>query len=990
MKYSRLFLVLVGVCTLLPMSAQKTYTNPVYASDSPDPSVQRAQDGMFYAYATNCQTRKSKNLVSWTNVDNVFSRPTWNDSTYIGEDGKKKTDYYSFWACDVNYTEGKYLMYYACALWGNGTRTGIGVATSDRPDKFTDKGRLFRSWEIGVHNSIDPCYVEEKDKKYLVWGSFHDIYIAELTDDGLAIKDFKKKTKIAGGRFEGVMIHKRGNYYYLFASIGSCCDGLNSTYETVVGRSNNIMGPYLNKQGNRMVNDHYTPLIKGNSRWKGTGHNSEIITDDAGQDWILYHAYDVQNESKGRVMLMDKLTWSHDGWPSVTGGTPSTTAQPAPVFYSGDGANMTYRFANMDLHRSEWLGWECTKSEDSNLASSEGSAFMPLGMASEAGSFDVHQTVTGLKDGLYELRANNLAENGGVEFYVNDLATAAHYPQDTGLTPPKIESSIASYFLRDKFPQSAYGMVVNGKLTIGIRSQAPLKEDQRFYVGNLQVIYREKNREVLTKVFESYSKVIDDVLNSKDVYYKGYSNALQEYRDNITAVEDSAAQYEMLVKICHTIDSIHQSVELYDVLRQEIANTEVVVQKATAENYISEEAKAVLAEAKDVYAKGSYSDELVQDLMNRIKDAIQKMEYGYEKGDGTAENPYIIRRPAQLDNMRNVLVKKQMIYFQLAADIDMEGYEWEQLNTSKNSYTYWINFDGKGHIIRNLKPVGEKYYPSFFGALCGECRNVGFVDAQVESQGSGAAVLCGMMGHTSFKDDAGTLQPVIVENCYFTGNVEGVGYLGSIGGNLTGSPIIVRNCYSVVDVTGVGGTTIYAGGLLGRIRSELNVEKSYAAGDVTASYAGGIIGGNQALNTPASNYNNIIAWNSSIQGKYADAFGQTGREDVLQDVYTMADMMVGESPVTEGKTHAELQQIASAWGTPWHSDPTAGNGYPILQWQYERGDYKQICGFPIEDGISVPNMDRQQSDAIFYDLSGRRVQKPTKGVYIVNGKKILF
>ena len=77
---------------------------------------------------------------------------------------------------------------------------------------------------------------------YLVWGSFNDIYISELSENGLKIKDFKKKTKIGGGAFEGVMIYKRGGYYYMFASIGSCCNGVNSTYRTVVGRATSIMG----------------------------------------------------------------------------------------------------------------------------------------------------------------------------------------------------------------------------------------------------------------------------------------------------------------------------------------------------------------------------------------------------------------------------------------------------------------------------------------------------------------------------------------------------------------------------------------------------------------------------------------------------------------------------------------------------------------------------------------------------------------------------
>ena len=53
--------------------------------------------------------------------------------------------------------------------------------------------------------------------------------------------------QIAGTLTEGTYIIKRDGYYYLFGSAGSCCDGANSTYHVVVARSENLMGPYVNK-----------------------------------------------------------------------------------------------------------------------------------------------------------------------------------------------------------------------------------------------------------------------------------------------------------------------------------------------------------------------------------------------------------------------------------------------------------------------------------------------------------------------------------------------------------------------------------------------------------------------------------------------------------------------------------------------------------------------------------------------------------------------
>ena len=124
-------------------------------------------------------------------------------------------------------------------------RTGLGVAEGTSPTHFTDCGRMFRSTEIGVQNSIDPCYVEEGRRKYLVWGSFSGLYMGQLSKDGKQLKRPNELTQLAGKAFEGAMIFKRGGYYYLFASVGTCCEGERSTYRTVVGRSRRLAGPYV-------------------------------------------------------------------------------------------------------------------------------------------------------------------------------------------------------------------------------------------------------------------------------------------------------------------------------------------------------------------------------------------------------------------------------------------------------------------------------------------------------------------------------------------------------------------------------------------------------------------------------------------------------------------------------------------------------------------------------------------------------------------------
>ena len=321
----------LGILAWGNLLAQNKYTNPVFDQNTPDPSVVQAPDGAFYAYGTGGTCRKSYDLVHWEDMGIALKRPTWNDSVRTDKEGKVHPMRFSLWALDVSRVGKKYLVHYASAYWGNETRTGLGVAEGTSPTEFTDCGKMFCSTEIGVQNSIDPCYVKDKGKKYLIWGSFRRLYMGRLTKDGKRIKNPSHLTQVAGTAFEGAMVYKRKGYYYLFASVGTCCEGAKSTYHTVVGRSKKLAGPYVDRQGGRMLDNHYETVIKGNDRWKGPGHNSEIITDKGGDTWLLYHAYDALDPEKGRVMLLDKLLWDEEGWPYVEGGTPSTTPQDAPV-----------------------------------------------------------------------------------------------------------------------------------------------------------------------------------------------------------------------------------------------------------------------------------------------------------------------------------------------------------------------------------------------------------------------------------------------------------------------------------------------------------------------------------------------------------------------------------------------------------------------------------------------------------------------------------
>lgn len=317
MKIKSLFL---GLTFSVSLHAADKYSNPVIDYSLPDPSIIKGEDGYFYLYATedirNLPIHRSKDLVNWEFLGTAFTDENRPDFEPNG----------GIWAPDINKIGDKYVLYYSMSVWGGEWTCGIGCAVSDRPEgPFKDCGMMFRSNGIKVQNSIDPFYIEDNGHKYLFWGSFRGIYAIELSEDGLSLKSGSSPVQIAGTAYEGTYIHKRGGYYYMFASIGSCCEGLKSTYTTVVGRSTSLFGPYLDKKSQSMMDNHHEILIHKNDSFVGTGHNSEIVSDNAGTDWLFYHAVSVANPD-GRVLMLDKIDWI-DGWPSVEGNSPSVKSE---------------------------------------------------------------------------------------------------------------------------------------------------------------------------------------------------------------------------------------------------------------------------------------------------------------------------------------------------------------------------------------------------------------------------------------------------------------------------------------------------------------------------------------------------------------------------------------------------------------------------------------------------------------------------------------
>jgi arabinan endo-1,5-alpha-L-arabinosidase len=325
-------------------SPEDFYRNPVFEPDLADPTLLRAPDGWFYAYGTEntwddkvhhvIPVVRSGDLIHWEFAGDAFqTKPNWKEG--------------GVWAPDIVYLNGKYHLYYALSTWGD-QNAGIGLAISDKPEgPFTDQGKVFDSKGIGVFNSIDPCFVTFEGQNYLLWGSLGGgVYAIELSTDGRRIKG--EKFQLAGNSFEAAYIFKKGAFFYLFVSTGTCCEGANSVYRVVAGRSEKFEGPYLTPKGIdlKTYNNCWTRpcvdgidgvILQGNDLVAGPGHNGQIITDDNGDDWFVYHAILrtkplLPDGATRRPMFIDNITWT-SGWPVIHEGKgPSTDKRIKPFF----------------------------------------------------------------------------------------------------------------------------------------------------------------------------------------------------------------------------------------------------------------------------------------------------------------------------------------------------------------------------------------------------------------------------------------------------------------------------------------------------------------------------------------------------------------------------------------------------------------------------------------------------------------------------------
>jgi arabinan endo-1,5-alpha-L-arabinosidase len=279
--------------------------------------------GKYYLFGTGTGISQwsSADLKTWQQEPSIFKAPpAWTVALFPGFDN-------DIWAPDIAYYKNQFYLFYSISQYAS-NNSAIGYATNTTLDskdslyKWVDHGMLINSSGTS-YNAIDPNFTTDyAGNPYLTYGSFYKgITITRFKNDSLHLNTLNANVQpVLASRsaatiaatindIEAPFILKYNNYYYMFASVGSCCDGVNSTYRTIVGRSATIDGTYTDRFDTPMADGGGEIILQGDKFWHGAGGQS--VYNLGGIYYIIYFSYDDAGINRLRIA---RLNWDGD-WP---------------------------------------------------------------------------------------------------------------------------------------------------------------------------------------------------------------------------------------------------------------------------------------------------------------------------------------------------------------------------------------------------------------------------------------------------------------------------------------------------------------------------------------------------------------------------------------------------------------------------------------------------------------------------------------------------
>lgn len=671
-------------------------------------------------------------------------------------------------------------------------------------------------------------------------------------------------------------------------------------------------------------------------------------------------------------------------------------------------------------------GWEVTGS----VTTGGRVEVMPAAQALNA-TFDIHQTIEGLQNGLYEVICNGLFsaeprdDNRNIVGYMYAGDTRVYLPNifddytpeneaedlvNCYITPGQAGTDMmvydygtligyapqglvgCSYHFKDgRYENHLLAEVTDGSLTIGIANPGSGNVNDWTAFTNFRLIYRGQG--------ESASEAAEITLQGMAARAETLINIAEEVADYSICPNFSAELHEGLenaIMSVATVQDIDESIELINRFSQLFAD---IYENRMAYRDYADELDYFADKVSSLYLGEGMTDDQYEETFTLIdelyynlfigtyttEEALQKTElmespfyaiiFGIEP-EQDADGWYLIANGQNVEWFSQYVARKNTAAKgKLICDIDMTGLHHSPIGFS-DKRKFNGQFDGQFHRILNMVINTDENVQGFFGWVTG--------------------------GGTTIKN------LIIDKSCSIKGGDCTAGVIGKTTVYNNG-PIYVLNCVNEADITGDGAAT----GILGAQQSPyayIIMHNCVNAGKVVSTR---VLGDAKCATA-------FIGWHGDIG---------IGKNSELWNCLNIAEL----DPIESG--HCQLfrgtfRSWINDYDVVYHYDPYQGvhnvweTADPVasgeLCWLLNQGEtqgvsYKQTIGvdpypLPVDDGQhrevikksdgvfcnvdedSIEQIPESQSakDNVIYNLAGQRLERMQKGINIVNGRKVLY
>ena len=297
-------IALLGAVALVSLFASKTANAQVGAPYIHDPSTIVFCNGKYYTFGTGGGGLISEDGWNWHSGATRPGGGAAPDALKIGD---------------------RYLVGYSATGGGLGGGHAGRILTMwnntldpESPDfKFTEAVEVASSLVDEDCDAIDVGFLLDPvtGKLWCTYGTYFG-FIRQVELDpktGFRVKGNKEKDIAIDCEASDLMY--RDGWYYLLGTHGTCCDGVNATYNIICGRSKSPNGPFIDNVGRTMIEGGGKMVAAAEERRFGAGHFGRYVVDE-GVEKASFH-WEADLDLSGRSTLAIRpLLWKND-WPEV-------------------------------------------------------------------------------------------------------------------------------------------------------------------------------------------------------------------------------------------------------------------------------------------------------------------------------------------------------------------------------------------------------------------------------------------------------------------------------------------------------------------------------------------------------------------------------------------------------------------------------------------------------------------------------------------------